>query len=227
MKRFNDIRRWAADRNLILGSNPQSQFLKTLSELGELADGINKQRREEIIDGIGDVAVTLVIIAAQCGADIEKYQYGGVGYGDSPKVCAVKLAGQAGMLSGSVLGGHQELITCHAALMADNLIGTAIACGLSFDECVEHAWNEIKDRKGCMVDGVFIKEGDVPAPTMGNPIVELTPMEKAQIQAWADGDAYLLTAMSSGYRITVEEAEDCLFLADLLRVKLGDCHVAN
>jgi NTP pyrophosphatase (non-canonical NTP hydrolase) len=29
---------------------------------------------------------------------------------------------------------------------------------LSFDECVESAWQEIKDRKGKMIDGLFVKE---------------------------------------------------------------------
>jgi NTP pyrophosphatase (non-canonical NTP hydrolase) len=30
--------------------------------------------------------------------------------------------------------------------------------GIDVDECREIAWNEIKDRKGRMVDGVFVKE---------------------------------------------------------------------
>lgn len=30
--------------------------------------------------------------------------------------------------------------------------------GLTLDECVEAAWNEIKDRKGSMQGGVFVKE---------------------------------------------------------------------
>ena len=32
---------------------------------------------------------------------------------------------------------------------------------LDFDECVKAAWDEIKDRKGRMIDGVFVKEGDL------------------------------------------------------------------
>jgi NTP pyrophosphatase (non-canonical NTP hydrolase) len=31
--------------------------------------------------------------------------------------------------------------------------------GLDIDECREIAWEQIKDRKGRMVDGVFVKEG--------------------------------------------------------------------
>lgn len=30
--------------------------------------------------------------------------------------------------------------------------------GLTVDECVEQAWSQIKDRKGRMVDGIFVKE---------------------------------------------------------------------
>jgi hypothetical protein len=29
---------------------------------------------------------------------------------------------------------------------------------LEIEECVVHAWHEIKDRKGRMVDGIFQKE---------------------------------------------------------------------
>ena len=30
--------------------------------------------------------------------------------------------------------------------------------GLSFEDCLESAWDEIKDRRGKMVDGIFVKE---------------------------------------------------------------------
>lgn len=30
--------------------------------------------------------------------------------------------------------------------------------GLTLDECLEHAYHEIKDRKGKMINGVFVKE---------------------------------------------------------------------
>ena len=32
--------------------------------------------------------------------------------------------------------------------------------GISMEECLETAYNDIKDRKGRMVDGIFVKEGD-------------------------------------------------------------------
>lgn len=33
--------------------------------------------------------------------------------------------------------------------------------GLTLEHCLAKAWNDIKDRKGKMVDGVFIKEADL------------------------------------------------------------------
>jgi len=34
--------------------------------------------------------------------------------------------------------------------------------GFSFEECLEMAYNEIKDRKGQMIDGFFVKEENLP-----------------------------------------------------------------
>lgn len=34
--------------------------------------------------------------------------------------------------------------------------------GLNFTECLEGSWDEIKNRKGRMIDGVFVKEEDLP-----------------------------------------------------------------
>ena len=55
--------KWAEDRKIIPNSNPQAQLLKTLSELGELADATLKLDTDEVVDGIGDVLVTLILFA--------------------------------------------------------------------------------------------------------------------------------------------------------------------
>lgn len=41
------------------------------------------------------------------------------------------------------------------------LIGLCTQLGTSLEEVLEVAYNEIKDRKGKLVDGVFIKESDL------------------------------------------------------------------
>lgn len=38
---------------------------------------------------------------------------------------------------------------------------TAKKFDLTLTKCLELAWNEIKDRQGKMVDGVFVKESDL------------------------------------------------------------------
>lgn len=45
--------------------------------------------------------------------------------------------------------------------IGDICVTLAIQCkfwGLSMDDCIEAAWNEIKDRKGQMIAGQFVKE---------------------------------------------------------------------
>ena len=57
------VEQWAKDRQIIPNSNSRTQLLKTMSELGELADAILKSDGEGVIDGIGDVLVTLILCA--------------------------------------------------------------------------------------------------------------------------------------------------------------------
>jgi NTP pyrophosphatase (non-canonical NTP hydrolase) len=54
------IIRWAEARKIIPNSTPDTQLLKAMSELGELADATIKKDRAGIVDGVGDVMVCLV-----------------------------------------------------------------------------------------------------------------------------------------------------------------------
>ena len=65
------VEQWARDRMIIPNSNPQSQLMKTVSELGELADATIKNDRPGVVDGVGDVIVTLIIYAALQGVKLE------------------------------------------------------------------------------------------------------------------------------------------------------------
>ena len=88
---------WAKDRKIIPNATPEAQFLKAVSEMGELADALNKRQRAEMQDAIGDVVVCLI------------------------NLCALE--------------------------------------GTSLQECLQGAWNEIKDRKGTLLpNGCFVKE---------------------------------------------------------------------
>lgn len=97
-KLSKDIQQWVLDRELHY-ADPRVQMCKTLEELGELANAVNKNKIDLAKDAIGDTVVTLICVAMQLDVD--------------------------------------------------------------FSECVEIAYNEIKDRKGKMINGVFIKQEDL------------------------------------------------------------------
>lgn len=61
---------WGHDRKITINSTPQAQLLKCMSELGELADGTLKDDRGEIVDGLGDVLVTLIMYARLQGVSL-------------------------------------------------------------------------------------------------------------------------------------------------------------
>ena len=95
-KLIDNVIKWADDKSLIDKEKSTKQMLKVMEEVGETASALAKDNKEELIDGIGDVFVTLIILAAQNGLN--------------PK------------------------------------------------DCLNSAWNEIKNRTGKTVNGVFIKD---------------------------------------------------------------------
>ena len=54
------IIQWSEARKIIPNSNPESQLLKAVSEMGELADATIKHDKEAVIDAVGDVLVCLI-----------------------------------------------------------------------------------------------------------------------------------------------------------------------
>ena len=92
----NKIEMWGRDRGIIQHGKPMGQAIKTGSEFIELLDAINMNDREAIIDGIGDIGVTILM------------------------QCAIQQ--------------------------------------VTFTECLEAAFEQIKNRKGFLrADGVFVK----------------------------------------------------------------------
>ena len=160
MNRAPDIRQWASDRNLIEGSNSTKQFVKLIEEAGEIADGLIQTNHEAVKDGIGDTFVVLTIIAAQEGFLIEETV--DLNHEELPRfldeltlmaVFGRLAAGIARQRPQAIIDSVREAVLVLDALARDH--------GLQLNGCVEHAWDEIKDRKGRMTDGIFIKEEDL------------------------------------------------------------------
>lgn len=161
---------WAEARNLIAGSNPAAQFLKLMEEHGEYllaVEALAEYRRDpayvnatelagirdEMKDAIGDTAVVLIIIAAQEGVvdklpPIADHRRVAIDYA----LTMLAVALQDRSPSRDVL---VALAIWEALSALDKNAGQV---GASLAACLNHAWHEIKDRTGRMVDGIFVKE---------------------------------------------------------------------
>ena len=78
------------------------------------------------------------------------------GANDKDQIC--KLIQEVGELSDNVCKGRDIRDDIGDCIVI--LVNIAERNGLTLAECIETAYNDIKDRKGRLVDGVFIKEAD-------------------------------------------------------------------
>jgi NTP pyrophosphatase (non-canonical NTP hydrolase) len=98
-KLVKDVVKWADDKGLLKKENSAKQFLKVAEEVGEVASALAKDKPDMLMDGIGDVFVTLIILAEQNG--------------------------------------------------------------MTAEQCLQAAYDEIKNRTGKTVNGVFVKQTDL------------------------------------------------------------------
>ena len=78
--------------------------------------------------------------------------------GATDKDQLAKLIQEMGELSDNICKGRDVADDIGDTIVV--LINIAERNNLSLTECVNHAYNDIKDRKGKMIDGIFVKEGD-------------------------------------------------------------------
>lgn len=78
--------------------------------------------------------------------------------GSTDKDQCLKLMQEVGELSDSLCKGQSPIDDIGDIIVV--LINIAERNRLSLQQCIEHAYNDIKDRKGVMRDGIFIKEED-------------------------------------------------------------------
>ena len=81
-------------------------------------------------------------------------------HGSTATAQMVKLMEEVGELAGGIAKDRPDVIADSIGDCAVVLIILAEQCGLDFADCVAGAYDEIKDRKGVMRDGYFVKEGD-------------------------------------------------------------------
>ena len=65
------VEEWAHEKGIMAKANPMAQSLKTMEECTELCTAIHNKDRDEIIDAMGDIMVTLIIQAKMQNVSLE------------------------------------------------------------------------------------------------------------------------------------------------------------
>lgn len=81
--------------------------------------------------------------------------------GSTPVAQFVKLAEEVGELASGIAKKNHDKFVDSVGDVVVVLTILAAQQGVSLKECVQRAYDEIKDRRGRMVDGVFVKEEDL------------------------------------------------------------------
>ena len=88
--------------------------------------------------------------------------------GSDDKNQVLKLIQEVGELSDNICKGNTPIDDIGDIIVI--LINIAERNNMSLKDCIDHAYEDIKHRKGMMVDGIFVKESDLlPTPdSIGN-----------------------------------------------------------
>ena len=100
---FENIRKWAKERGIYKMGDANTQFVKLLEEVGELAEALLKDDYVAKKDAIGDIIVVLTNLSRMIGYNVE--------------------------------------------------------------DCIDFAYEQIKNRQGEMINGTFVKNGTYPEGT--------------------------------------------------------------
>jgi NTP pyrophosphatase (non-canonical NTP hydrolase) len=135
------IEEWADNRGLIKKEFSEKQYLKYLEEVGETARAVLKNDLEGIIDGFGDIAVTVIILSKQLGENI-KTEF---------RTKEVEMN-----------EGFEWFMDEISSYQIDEKVlyfidGVSSYYGHSIKDCLNTAWNEIKNREGKLINGTFVK----------------------------------------------------------------------
>lgn len=156
---------WATERQILKNSTPFAQARKTAEEVMELIQADAKQNINEIKDAIGDIYVTLVVgLGCDGNALFSDHTMWAIGNAEwkanDTTPLAYLVCDQLLRFYKSV--GDEDNFYFVKDIVTE-IMGVLSCLAKSYDmtlqECVEAAYEQIKDRKGYLrEDGVFVKE---------------------------------------------------------------------
>jgi NTP pyrophosphatase (non-canonical NTP hydrolase) len=150
------VEQWSTERGLNT-ADPNKQRLKLWEEFGELNAAIARNDREGAIDAIGDMLVVMIIYKQQLGYgsnDVFYPRKDNLDFiGRLEDIDLIDYVGYGITQTRSYIQSIEQVV--------DNLTMLAYRLGTNLEECLAAAYDEIKDRRGKMVNGVFVKESDL------------------------------------------------------------------
>ncbi|WNN12509.1 MazG-like family protein [Chryseobacterium phage MA9V-2] len=156
----DNVIKWADARNMFdkdNGGTITTQLFKLVEEQGEAFSAKLKNKTDLLKDGTGDQKVCLINMK-------KLFEEFGLGQVDRlelwEKLRLLQLA-TIGKIAESILTDDVIGVSECIDSLDDILKDLAEADGLDFLECLGIAYDEIKDRKGKMVNRTFVKESDL------------------------------------------------------------------
>lgn len=155
-KLIKKVEAWSIERGLDT-ADPNKQRLKLWEEFGELNAAIARNNRDDAIDAIGDMLVVMIIYKQQLG-----YGNNEVFERKLDKHNFIYRLDDSALLDyiGYSIADTRNYVYAIERII-DNLTILAYQLDTNLEECLQSAYNEIKDRRGKMVNGVFVKESDL------------------------------------------------------------------
>ena len=158
------IQEWAKERGIFDKSTPFDQLLKTHEEVGELIKACYDNDKPAIQDAIGDTMICLINYCHFIELDVIKKIKQAVELSlpeldiISRVIEVYKSLGR--LISINMMNGDKKLSEpseIRVFSIAHSLNEIAILENTTLEECLNIAYNEIKNRTGKMINGKFVK----------------------------------------------------------------------
>lgn len=150
---INKVIQWGRDKGI---TDPKAQMTKVIEEFSELNSTVFQEDEPEIIDALGDLQVTLIILMDTIGGKVKEVEL------EDEKVDLQLILSDIGFLNSSI---NKDV---HLTLFFESFVNKAIArvqqyaetLGYDAMECLQVAYDVISKRKGKNVNGVFVKDDE-------------------------------------------------------------------
>lgn len=160
------IQEWAKERKIYEQLTPFDELLKTHEEVGELIKACYDNDKTAIQDAIGDVMVTLINYCYFKEVDFIPIIRKSLERPNTTRVSLWFIALQVNRTLNSLIFDEArcnvfdtlEYISFTVCEMLKPLNSLALLEDTTLEECLNIAYNEIKDRKGKIINRKFIKD---------------------------------------------------------------------